>query len=610
MISVQILGQVSICAGTARANANGSKMWTVATMLASHPNTFVSIDRLVDEVWEHDPPVSAVANIRTYVSGLRRVLGPASGRISGQRTGYRLELDPSELDLSQFERLVGEGRTALGNGRPAESALSLHRALTLFPGPALVGVRTGGALTGVAGMLAEQRLSAMDDLYSAELALGHHADMVSPLRRHVRAHPLRERGWAQLMVALYRCGDPAAALAAFGQARAVLITELGIEPGVHLRSLQQAVLRRAAELDLPGGASSPISPAPISPAPIVPGSISEARTSPPHELPRTTQWFTGREGHLMDIQRAFDRADRMPPVIAIHGPSGTGASTLAIRAAHERADAYPDGLLYLDMRESGRSLTASEAAHRLLATLDPAATGGRVFARLRSALNGQRVLIMLDNVSDAGQVAPLMPSSSGVALLIASGRMLSALDAHHVSVGRFTPLESFALLRAVAGAARVDADPEAAASVTVACGHLPTAIRIAGGRLASRPEWSVADLAHRLRDDRTRLDELCISELSVRSCLARNYEALTGGRDDVDEPAHRFLTELGEHPAAAIYLPDVAAHLNTSTRDAEATLMRLVDVGLLDVTAPGRYAPAPLVREFAKELSALDLGSR
>jgi DNA-binding SARP family transcriptional activator len=599
VISVQILGQVSICAGTARANANGSKMWTVATMLASHPNTFVSIDRLVDEVWEHDPPVSAVANIRTYVSGLRRVLGPASGRISGQRTGYRLELEPSELDLSQFERLVGEGRTALGNGDPAESALSLHRALTLFPGPALVGVRTGGALTGVAGMLAEQRLSAMDDLYSAELALGHHADMVSPLRRHVRAHPLRERGWAQLMVALYRCGDPAAALAAFGQARAVLITELGIEPGVHLRSLQRAVLRRAAELDLPGGAPAPVTATPV----------SEPRTSPPRELPRTTQWFTGRESHLLDIRRAFDRADRMPPVIAIHGPSGTGASTLAIRAAHGQADAYPDGLLYLDMRESGRSLTATDAAHRLLTTLDPAATGSRVFARLRSALNGQRVLIVLDNVSDAGQVAPLMPSTSGVALLVASGRMLSALDAHHVSVGRFTPLESFALLRAVAGAARVDADPEAAASVTVACGHLPIAIRIAGGRLASRPEWGVADLAHRLRDERTRLDELCISELSVRSCLARNYAGLTGGDSDADDPAHLVLTELGERPATAIYLPDVAAHLNTSTRDAEATLMRLVDVGLLDVTAPGRYAPAPLVREFASELATADLGT-
>jgi DNA-binding SARP family transcriptional activator len=559
-------------------------------MLASHPNTFVSIDHLVDEVWEYDPPTSAIANIRTYVSNLRRILGQAASRVTGQRTGYRLDLEPVELDLSQFERLVSDGRAALANGDPAESALSLRRALTLFPGPALVGVRPGGALTGMAGMLAEQRLCAVDDLYSAELALGHHADLVSTLRRHVRAHPLRERCWGHLMVALYRCDDPAGALAAFAQARAVLTTELGIEPGAYLRSLQQAVLRRSPELDLPGGRVR--SKAPVRATP-------PARPVP-YELPRATPWLVGRARQLDQIRQAFDVAEQMPPVVIVHGPPGSGTSTLAIHAAHEVAYRYPDGLLYLDMREGTREMPAGDAASRLLATLEPDAVPQRALERLRSALTGRKTLIVLDNVATKAQVEQLLPSSAGTAVLIAGDRMLPSLDARHVGLGRFAPSESCELLRAVVGADRVDAEPASVSALTAACGHLPVAVRIAAAQLAARPEWRVRDLAQRLADERTRIDELDIDGLSVRDCLRRGLDRLVRAGGD---QAGRLLTALGRQLRETVAPPEVAGWLNSSTRDAEGVLAQLVDSGFVEVVTPGRYALPPLMRSFAQQVA-------
>jgi DNA-binding SARP family transcriptional activator len=612
LISVQILGQVSICAGTARSSANGSKMWTVATMLASHPNAFVSIDRLVDEVWEHDPPISAVANIRTYICGLRRILGPAASRITGQRTGYRLELKPSELDMIQFERLVCDGRRAFAGGDAAAGAASFRRALTLFPGPALVGVQPGEALTGVAGMLAEQRLSATDDLFAAELALGRHADLVGPLRRHVRAHPLRERCWGHLMVALYQCGDPAAALSAFAQARAVLITELGIEPGINLRSLQQAILRRSAELDVFQSPARPVQDAVsgtcdadsstvthFGATPVAP--VSVAVPTPPCEVPRATQWFTGRTRHLAMIRHLIRNPGRTPPVIAVHGPPGAGTSTLVIRAALERTEDYPGGILYLDMSDGGGALTAEVAAGRLLATLDPATDGRRATAQLRSVLTARRALMVLDNVTSMSQVVPLLPASAGTALLIAGGRIFPALDAHHIGIGRFTATESHALLRAVVGPTRVDAEPLAAAAIAAACEHLALAVRVAAARLVAHPEWLIADLAQRLADEETRLAELSIDGLSVHDSLERQFRALATASDAVGARAGQALIALGRRDRATIALTEVATELSTSTRDAEVLLGRLVETNFLEVVGDARYRLPPLARAFTRQ---------
>ena len=324
MISFRLLGHVSIDANGRLVYANGSKMWTVAAMLALEPNRTIPLDRLIDEVWPNRPPASAVANIRTYISYVRRMLGSAASRLTGHGIGYRLDLAPHELDVGEFERLVADGRAALGEREPATSAELLNRALALFSGPALMGVRPGNTLTGVVGLLEEERLGAIEDLHDAELAIGRHAPLVRALRRHVAMHPLRERGWAQLMTALYRCGDAASALAAYGQARMTLVSQLGIEPGLHLRQLQHAMLRRAPELDLPA-ASALTTSRPESAGPLRPGRV-----------------LIGRKTELDTVAALIRARSDAPLVIGVHGPTGVGVSALVGAVARTVADDFPD----------------------------------------------------------------------------------------------------------------------------------------------------------------------------------------------------------------------------------------------------------------------------
>jgi len=311
VISFRLLGHVSIDSGGHLAYANGSKMWTVAAMLALEPNRTISMERLIDEVWPHKPPASAVANIRTYISYLRRILGPAGGRLTGHGVGYRLELAPHEHDVGEFERLIAGGRAAAGRQEPAACAAMLTQALALFSGPVLLGVRPGSALAGVVGLLEEERLGAVEELHAAELAIGRHADLVGSLRRHVATFPLRERGWAQLMTALYRCGDAAGALAAYGQARTMLVSQLGIEPGPHLRQLQHAILLRSPELDIPSAATAPA-----------------ARPERADGIPRSGGILFGRDAAMRTIAAWIRQRTDESLVIGVHGPPGAGVSAL------------------------------------------------------------------------------------------------------------------------------------------------------------------------------------------------------------------------------------------------------------------------------------------
>ena len=229
----------------------GLRQRALLAILALHANEVVATDRLVDELWGEHPPGSATHTVQVFVSRLRRALGPASGRLATVPPGYRLQLEPGEVDADRCERLYAKARAATASGRPAAAAEQLDQALALWRGSPLADFTYEPFAQGAIAQLEELRFSCREELVEAQLALGRNAEMVQVLESLIAEHPLRERPRGQLMLALYRCGRQAEALDAYQQARHMLVEKLGIEPSAELRALEQAILQQDPSLGAP-----------------------------------------------------------------------------------------------------------------------------------------------------------------------------------------------------------------------------------------------------------------------------------------------------------------------------------------------------------------------
>jgi DNA-binding SARP family transcriptional activator len=240
----RILGSLEVV-DAGRALSLGGRQRAPLSFFLLHPNEVVPSERLIDALWGERPPATAPAALQVHVSQLRKALGTA--RIQTRAPGYLFRLEPDELDAARFEALLAEGRT--------EDALALWR------GPALADFREPWAQAEGA-RLDELRLAAVEQRIEAEFARGRHAELVSELEALVREQPLRERLRAQLMLALYRCGRQAEALAVYQQTRGLLVEELGIEPGPDLQQLHRQVLNQEPALALPASKREPEPPPP------------------------------------------------------------------------------------------------------------------------------------------------------------------------------------------------------------------------------------------------------------------------------------------------------------------------------------------------------------
>src|SRR6266545_8108008 len=230
--------------------------------LLLHANQVVSTDELIDTVWGEQPPLTVRQSLQNHVASLRRAIEATGAPANPPRTlrtrdpGYLLEVDPDQLDLHRFRRLVDEGRGTLDGGEATTALRLLHEALSLWRGPVLADVvATGAAWPELVG-IDEERIAALEVRLEAELVLGRHLELIGELEALVRAHPLREHLHGQLMLALYRSGRQADALAAYRSARRILVDELGIEPSLRLQRLEQAVLAQDPVLELLGPAGA------------------------------------------------------------------------------------------------------------------------------------------------------------------------------------------------------------------------------------------------------------------------------------------------------------------------------------------------------------------
>jgi len=254
-LEVRLLGPLEVMRGGSTVPLGGPKPRALLAALALEVGRVVSVDRLVEDLWPGATPDTAPHAVQVYVSQLRKALGPEA--IARRGPGYALELDPERIDLHRFVRLADEGREILAGGDPAAAATVLREALGLWRGPALADFAYEPFAQTEIARLEELRIVALEERIEADLALGRHAELVSELEALTQAQLLRERPRAQLMLALYRAGRQADALAAYRAARDTLVEELGIEPGPDLKSLEAAILRQDESLLPEAGVAAP-----------------------------------------------------------------------------------------------------------------------------------------------------------------------------------------------------------------------------------------------------------------------------------------------------------------------------------------------------------------
>jgi tetratricopeptide (TPR) repeat protein len=497
------------------------------------------------------------------------------------------------------------GTAAYRRGDLAGAAEELAEAWALWRGPPLGDLELHRALHAQVAALNERRLEALEAHLDARLGLGEHAEVAVDLRRLVQEHPFHERFWELLMLALYRSGRQAEALAAYQEARQLLIGELGVEPGPELQRLERAIL----------SADPALRPSPREAA--------SATARPPGQLPPDVAGFTGREDLLAVLGRllvpaggagagASDGAGRGTgaAVAAIAGTAGVGKTALAVHAAHLTAGHFPDGQLYANLHGASaglQPLPPLDVLGRFLRALgiDPLAVPAELeeaSAMFRSQVTDRRLLVVLDNAADAAQVAPLLPATPGCGTLVTSRQLLTGLDgAKHLHLDVLPASDAVELLGRLVGEERVAAEPEAAADVARWCGWLPLALRIAGARLAARPSWPVRALAERLGDTQRRLDELELAEAGVRTSFAVSSEQLAASAETVDHAAAELFDTLGLLDGPEVGVPVVARLLDQPEEAAEPALERLVDAQLLETPEPGRYRFHDLLRLYARE---------
>ncbi|MFD6568648.1 BTAD domain-containing putative transcriptional regulator [Micromonospora profundi] len=557
----------------------GPRLRALLALLLLNAGRIVPAERLIDGLYGEHPPRGPANALQSQVSRLRQALPAEDALVEFHQAGYRLAVDPEDVDAYRFERLAESGRRALAAGDWSHAAALLREASELWHGPALADVLNAPAQ---AARLDELRLAAVEDRIEAELTLGGHSALVAELRELVVAHPLRERARGQLMRVLSGLGRPAEALAEFEDARRTLAEQLGVDPSVELAAIHLAVLRGAE------------------------------RPATEQALPSQLTTFVGREEELKRVGDLLGERR----LVTITGPGGAGKTRLAIEAAGRAGGE----IRFVELAGLTDGSDVPQAVLSALGLRDaglraPAEHGRHPTDRLVEALAERRLLLVLDNcehvVADVARLAARLLSASpslrvlatsreplglaGEALCPLSGLTLPPPDVPALAVDDYAAVRLFAQRAAdvVPGFAVTPDNVEAVLCICRTLDGLPLAIELAAARLRALP---VAEVAARL-DDRFRL-------LSVGSRAApprhRTLRAVVEWSWDLlDDDERRLARRLAVFAGGAT-LEAAGRVCGLPTAELVDALTGLADKSFVELTG-GRYRMLETVRAFCAE---------
>ncbi len=563
-----VLGTLEVRADDgSRVDVGAPKRRALLTALLMKAGRPTSVDQLFEALWGDDPPPTAQGSLHAHVARLRSEIG--SDRILTVAAGYSVRLGPGELDIEVFEQRLAEGRAAIETRRWDVAADTLRSALTLWRGAPFSDVDAfpivrGEAAVREAARLEELRLLALDGRIEADLELGRHGPLCGELEALVARHPLREGSWRQMMLALYRSGRQADALAAYRRLRVILVEDLGVEPSPELQELEIRILRQDPTLA----------------GPLI-GSIQ-----PAVRLPVARTSLVGRH---VELARAvsFLQTRRL---LTLTGPGGVGKTRLAIVLAHAVLQDYPDGVLFVD-------LSPVRDPERVLERIGAITGGGD---RPEQVIGNRRILLVLDNfeqvIGAAGDVAALLDHCPSLKILVTSRAPLRIQGEQRLEVPPLTDADAVGLFEQRAEQVlgmTVLARP-VVDDIVERLDGLPLAIELAAARLGVLAPRVLRDrLSHRLtilavgpRDSPDR-------HRTLRETIAWSYELLAPEA----QSAFRRLSVLAGGFDVAAACAVAACDLDVFGDLVEQSLVHQVG---------DRYAMLETIREFAAEALEAD----
>ncbi|MDX8032342.1 BTAD domain-containing putative transcriptional regulator [Lentzea sp. BCCO 10_0856] len=557
----RVLGPLEVLLDGEPVAVPAGRCHVLLAVLLLRANQFLSVDELIDRVWDGEPPTADRAHktLQMVVRRLRVALGDADC-VRTRPGGYQAAVDPDQLDLLRFRALVGSG--------------DFGAASALWRGSVLANVPSERLHRENVPHLVTEWLTVLERRIDADLDRGLAGELVAELRSLCAEHPLREPFWRHLMLALYLSGQQAEALAAYQDVREKLVDELGIDPGPALQDLHQQILR---------------------------AEVSPGRRQVPRQLPAGVRNFVGRDPELALLAKTAG-------VTVVHGVGGVGKTALVLRWAREVREGFPDGDLYVNLRgfdPEAQPIDPSAAAEMLLIGLGadaiPTDADAR-FALLRTTLVDRRLLLVLDNAASARQVLPLLPGAACVRVVITSRNQLRALVSQHdataIELRQLDFEAARSLLAAVLGSDRVDAEPEPAREIVERCAGLPLGLRVFAERVSRFPGTSLREFVDELAA--ARLDALTdFEDVDVRTVFSWSYRAL-------DDESARMFRLLSGHPGPDFDVSAAAALAGVSVAQSRRLLERLVADHLVQSRSPGRYDLHDLLRVYSAELCGDD----
>jgi len=492
-MQVRLFGELEAEQAGVPVPVRGAKQRALLAVLALRPGQPVSADRLIDVLWGDGQAAHPANALQAQVGQLRRTFGPAA--IITTEAGYALAVGPDEVDVVRFEQLVAEGRRLAADGEMVLASAALGEALSLRRGEPLAEFAYAGFFDAERARLDELALVASESRAGADLGLGRHGELAAELAALCQEHPLRERLWELLILALYLSGRQAEALSTYTEVRDRLADELGIDPGPALRELQARILAQDPSLAPADATASPaLAPARAAAAPKAAGNLREQLSS-----------FVGRDAELEQLCEAL-RSSRL---VTLTGPGGAGKTRLAVEAAAVLREEHRDGAWLVELAGVAAADQVAPAAAIALeasALAGPAPAGSTTQLIVRH-LAGRSLVIVLDNcehvIGEAAALADtLLGAVPGLRVIATSREPLGISGEILVPVGGLAPPAAAELFADRARAVRPGflAAGQAGDVVEDICRRLdglPLAIELAAARLRALP---LTTLAERLGD--------------------------------------------------------------------------------------------------------------